>query len=57
MCCVKQFKKVPKGVKKDLSKSPMHTLQQKEYDVKVFSSKTQKPAKVLVLRDKQFLSF
>lgn len=54
---VNHLKKVPTGVKKALSKRPMHTPQQKEYDVQVFSSKTQTEAKVLVLRDMQLLSF
>lgn len=40
MCSVKHLKKVPKGVKKALSKSPTRTPQQKEYDAQVFSSKT-----------------
>lgn len=57
MCYVKHLKKVPRGVKKALSKSPIHTPQQKEYDIQVFSSKTQREAKVLVLWDKQLLSF
>lgn len=54
---VKHLKKVPTGVEKALSKRPMHTSQQEEYDVQVFSSKTQTEAKVLVLRDTQLLSF
>lgn len=57
MCYVNHLKKVPRGVKKALSKSPMHTPQQKETEVQVFSSKTQRENKFLVLQDKQLLSF
>lgn len=57
MCYVKHLKKVPGEVKKALLKGPMHTPQEKQYDVQVSCSKMQADSKVPVLQDETILSF
>lgn len=42
MCYVNHLKKVPRGVKKAHSQSPMHTPHQKEYNIQVFSCETER---------------
>lgn len=57
ICYINHLEKVPRGVKKAHSQSPMHTPHQKEYDIQVLSCETERETKGLVLRDKQLLSF